>query len=194
MTTELQPSDEHLLARMAARDAEALAALYDRYSGVVMAFALRMLRERAEAEETTVDVFHQAWRMAEAFDSGRGSVAAWLMTLCRSRAIDRLRSRQRREVLTSKIGADEAAAAGVGVASDPPPDEGVEISSRKRRVTAALSSLSQAQRTAIELAYYEGLSHSEIASRLGEPLGTVKTRIRQGMMTLRSALDPRSGT
>lgn len=194
MTTELQPSDEHLLARMTARDSEALAALYDRYSGVVMAFALRMLRERAEAEETTVDVFHQAWRMAEAFDAGRGSVAAWLMTLCRSRAIDRLRSRQRREVLTSKIGADEAAAAGVGVSSDPPADEKVEISSRKRRVTLALSSLSEAQRTAIELAYYEGLSHSEIASRLGEPLGTVKTRIRQGMMTLRSALDPRSGT
>jgi RNA polymerase sigma-70 factor (ECF subfamily) len=191
MESHVQPSDGHLVSRMIAREAEALSALYDRYSGTVMAFALKLLRDRAEAEEVTVDVFHQAWRQAPSFDAGRGSVGAWLMTLCRSRAIDKLRSRQRREVLQTKLAEGDGEPAAGGVSAPPRPDHLAEASSRKRRVSEALGALSQVQREAIELAYYEGLSHSEIATRLGEPLGTVKTRIRQGMLTLRDTLAPR---
>ena len=190
MAMDVQASDGHLLTRMVARDPEALSALYDRYCGSVTAFALRLLRDRAEAEEATVDVFHQAWRQAESFDAGRGSVAAWLMTLCRSRAIDRLRSRQRRETLQSKLEVDGETAGG-GVSVPQQPDVSAENSLRRQRVSKALETLSGVQRQAIELAFYEGLSHSEIASRLNEPLGTVKTRIRQGMLTLRDALAPR---
>jgi RNA polymerase sigma-70 factor, ECF subfamily len=189
MAMDVQASDGHLLTRIVARDPEALSALYDRYCGSVTAFALRLLRDRAEAEEATVDVFHQAWRQAETFDAGRGSVAAWLMTLCRSRAIDRLRSRQRRETLQSKLEVEGETAGGVSAPQQP--DVSAENSLRRRRVSKALGTLSGPQREAIELAFYEGLSHSEIASRLNEPLGTVKTRIRQGMLTLRDALAPR---
>lgn len=190
MAMELQAGDGHLLTRIVARDPEALAALYDRYSGSVMAFALRLLRDRAEAEEATVDVFHQAWSRAASFDAGRGCVAAWLMTLCRSRAIDRLRSRQRRETLHTKLAEGDGQTGAGGVSAPMAPDEGAESALRQRRVAKALGTLSGSQRQAIELAFYEGLSHSEIAARLNEPLGTVKTRIRQGMLTLRDVLAP----
>src|SRR5215468_9383166 len=93
MAKDAETEDGGLLTRIVARDPEALARLYDRYRGVVMAFALRVLRDRAEAEEAVVDVFHQVWRHAETFDAGRGSALAWIMTLCRSRAVDRLRQR-----------------------------------------------------------------------------------------------------
>jgi len=183
MAKDAETEDGGLLTRIVARDPEALAKLYDRYRGVVMAFALRVLRDRAEAEEAVVDVFHQVWRHAETFDAGRGSVAAWIMILCRSRAVDRLRQRGRRQAVESS---------GDGLHEMPSsakrPDEEAESSLVKRRVVRALAVLSAGQREAIELAYYEGLSHAEIASRLREPLGTVKTRIRQGMLQLRASL------
>ena len=183
MAKDAETEDGGLLTRIVARDPEALAALYDRYRGVVMAFALRVLRDRAEAEEAVVDVFHQVWRHAETFDAGRGSVAAWLMTLTRSRAVDRLRQRTRRQAVeTGDDGLSAMPAAGGR------PDDAAESSLVRRRVTKALAVLNAGQREAIELAYYEGLSHSEIARQLGEPLGTVKTRIRQGMFALRASL------
>jgi len=181
--------DGRLLTRIVARDPEALATLYDRYRGVVMAFALRVLRDRAEAEEAVVDVFHQVWRQAEAFDAGRGTVGAWIMTLCRSRAVDRLRARQRRDVVLTHDADDPLSRI---ASTDPRPDEHAELSLKKKKVVAALAVLSAGQREAIELAYYDGLSHTEIASRLGEPLGTVKTRIRQGMIALRESLGART--
>jgi RNA polymerase sigma-70 factor, ECF subfamily len=187
MAKDAEISDGGLLTRIVARDPEALAALYDRHRGVVMAFALRVLRDRAEAEEAVVDVFHQVWRQAETFDAARGTVAAWITTLCRSRAIDRLRRRQRRETVEA---ADDRLTA--IPSAEPRPDERAENSLRRRRIVKALSGLSAGQREAIELAYYGGLSHSEIATRLGEPLGTVKTRIRQGMMALRESLGSHS--
>ncbi|HEX4826114.1 MAG TPA: sigma-70 family RNA polymerase sigma factor [Candidatus Polarisedimenticolaceae bacterium] len=188
MAKDAETEDGGLLTRIVARDPEALATLYDRYRGVVMAFALRVLRDRAEAEEALVDVFHQVWRQADSFDSGRGSVAAWLMTLCRSRAVDRLRQRVRRQAVEAGDGA-LAAMPSTGNR----PDAAAESSLVKRRVMKALGVLSAGQREAIELAYYEGMSHSEIAKQLGEPLGTVKTRIRQGMSALRASLSAHEG-
>src|SRR5262249_47996044 len=120
-------------------------------------------------------------------DAGRGSVAAWLMTLCRSRAIDRLRARQRRAAAETPLSDETAAAA---VAPGAGPEERAATSLRRRRIEAALAPLGGDPRPRHEPAYCEGLSHAEIASRLKEPLGTIKTRIGQGMMTLRGALAP----
>jgi RNA polymerase sigma-70 factor (ECF subfamily) len=185
-------SDEVLVARMAARDQEALSAIYDRYRAVVFSLALRILKDRAEAEEALADVFLQAWRQAHGFDRARGSAGAWLITLCRSRAIDRLRARGRRAATL-----DALARAGGGREDEPSPpagggpEEAADLVMKRRRIGAAIGALSPEQRRALELAYYEGLSHSEIATALGEPLGTVKTRIRQGLITLRQKLSAR---
>jgi RNA polymerase sigma-70 factor (ECF subfamily) len=185
-------TDETLVARMAGGDQGALSSLYDRYRAVVFSFARRVLGDRAEAEEVLTDVFLQAWRGAAGFDRSRGSVAGWLITLCRSRAIDRLRARGRREATLEALAREGAAGAAAGAPGDPEaargPGEAAEITARRRRIAAALEGLSQPQRRAIELAYYGGLSQSEIAARLGEPLGTVKTRIQQGLMALRETL------
>jgi len=184
--------DEILVARMAARDQDALSAIYDRYRALVFSLALRILRDRADAEEALADVFLQAWRQAGGFDRTRGPVGAWLTTLCRSRAIDRLRARGRRVA-----NLDALARAGGGREDVPAPspgrspDEAADLVMRRQRIGAAVGALSPDQRRALEMAYYEGLSHSEIATALGEPLGTVKTRIRQGLITLRQKLSAR---
>jgi len=188
-TADTQETDVSLVARMAAGEQEALSDLYDRYRGVVFALALRVLRDRAEAEEVLTDVFLQAWRAAAAFDRARASVPGWLVMLCRSRAIDRARSRGRREAAIAclvKEAHEAHGAEGAHGAQDPAAH--VEAMTKRRRISAALGRLTPQQRSAIELAYYGGMSHSEIAEKLGEPLGTVKTRIRQGLMTLRDDL------
>jgi len=181
-------SDEALLARMAAHDQAALSCLYDRYRGVLFALALRILRDRAEAEEVMADVFLQAWRGARDFDRMRGSVPAWLVTLCRSRAIDRLRARGRREAAMTALAREEAGRAGGASGEEHDPERHAEVALRRGRIRAALAALAPRQREAIALAYYGGLSHTEIAARIAEPLGTVKTWIRQGLMTLKEQL------
>lgn len=179
-------TDEALVGRMAAGDQDALAALYDRHRSVIFSLILRILRDRAEAEEVLTDVFFQAWRGAAGFDALRGTVIAWLVMLARSRALDRVRSKGRREAGIAAVAEEQARAV-------PNPSGGsaaaAEQELRRSRIEAALGSLSPQQRGALELAYYGGLSHSEIAGRLGEPLGTIKTRIRQGLLTLRERLE-----
>jgi RNA polymerase sigma-70 factor (ECF subfamily) len=164
-----------VLDRLVAGDHAALGEVYDRYAGLVNGLALRILRNTAEAEEVIQEVFVQIWRQAERFDPARGSVEAWICTIARSRALDRLRRRTSR-----REDSDEA----IPGATDTP--KTVEALA----VRKALESLSPDQRTALELAYYEGLTQSEIAERLGEPLGTVKTRIRTAMIRLRDVLGP----
>jgi RNA polymerase sigma-70 factor (ECF subfamily) len=177
-------SDEELVGRVARGDAEALSLLYDRHRGVVFGLALRILRDRAEAEEVLTDVFFQAWRSAAGFEPLRGSVAGWLVTLCRSRAIDRLRARGRRGSAAETLMQQETFPP-AAIAS---PEQAVFLEERRRRVADALGHLTPEQRTALELAYYGGHSHAEIAEKLGAPLGTVKTRIRQGLLALRERL------
>lgn len=174
-------TDDEIVRRVAEGDETAIADLYDRYRRVIFALALRVLRDRGEAEEILIDVFLQVWRTASRYEPGRGSVCAWLMTLTRSRAIDRLRSRPRPAgAVDSAMETARPAVTG--------PEEAMEHALRRRRVTDALSALSEHQRQAIALAYYGGLSHAEIAARLGEPLGTIKSRIRMGLTALRDVL------
>jgi RNA polymerase sigma-70 factor (ECF subfamily) len=182
--------DQDLIVRVAQGDERAIATLYDRYAQVLYAVAYRIVRERADADEVVLEALAQAWREAPRFESNRGSVAAWLTMMTRSRALDQVRSRNRRTRITdSAAQEDPATAPAMGVWRDRP-DDGVEAGERQKRVREALDQLSPPQRETIELAYYEGLSQSEIAERLQEPLGTIKTRMRLGMLKLRDALRP----
>jgi RNA polymerase sigma-70 factor, ECF subfamily len=180
--------DVTLVDAMRRGDERAVGELYDRHSAMVMGVAMAIVRDRSDAETVVLDTFTQAWRAAERFDAARGSVASWLLVLARSRALDLLRSAGRRAKL-APVSVDEAPAQAL-VAEDAPsdPSRAVEANERQQRVSAALGELPAAQREAIELAFFEGLSHTEVAERLGEPLGTVKTRIRLGMTKLRQLL------
>ena len=182
--------DRQLLGRMAAGEDAALGLLYDRYSGSLYGVAYRIVGERVDAEEVVLEAFSQAWREAAGFRSERGSVIAWLTMICRSRAIDLVRARGRRaRLVDSATAADPDRTPGMG-GETPDPSAALSISERARQVNEALAVLSVPQRQAIQLAYYEGLSHSEIAERLQEPLGTVKTRVRLAMQKLKEALRP----
>lgn len=180
-------TDVDLVAAMARRDERAAAALYDRHSAVMFGLALRMVGESADAEDVVLDAFSQAWRDAARYESSRGSVAGWLTTIVRTRALDMIRARGRRSRMMDNAGAqsDEPVAMGTGFAA---PDRHVDDVERVSAVSNALDGLPVAQRKAIELAFFEGLTHNEVADRLREPLGTVKTRIRLGMQKLRDML------
>lgn len=183
--------DHHLVGRMSEGEDAALGELYDRYGKTLYALALAIVREPADAEEVVVDAFGQAWRQAGAFDPLRGSVGAWLATIARSRALDTVRARSRRARAHERAAqlSDEGLATPVA-ALGPDPARGAERGEARRLVAEALAGLPEPQRVAIQLAYFEGLSQSEIAARLAEPLGTVKTRIRAGMEKLRGLLSP----
>ncbi len=182
--------DDALVHAMAQGDADAMARIYDRWSAPLFGLALRITREKADAEEVVVDTFAQAWRDAARFETGRGSVGAWLAMIARSRALDLVRSSTRRNRLNDSATV-ESADAPVGMGSRlPSPSAHVEDDERARRVREALDALPAAQRATLELAYFEGLSQTEIAERLAEPLGTVKTRVRLGLRRLREALAP----
>ena len=176
-------ADHAALERMARGDHEALAELYDRHGRLVFSLALRILRDQSDAEDIVQDVFSQAWRQAARYESSRGNVIAWLLNLTRSRAIDRLRGRRARP---------DTAAGDPSTLELPdlsqPVDEQIALSTEAARIRAAVDELSVLQRVAIELAFYEGLTHVEIAERLELPLGTVKTRIRQGLLKLKERL------
>ncbi|MEM7234659.1 MAG: sigma-70 family RNA polymerase sigma factor [Planctomycetota bacterium] len=166
------------LKRMADGDESALACLFDSTSPAIFGLVRRILPDPNLAEETTLDVYLQAWRSSALYRPDRGSVRAWLCTMARSRAIDRLRGeRSKREVPSEELTERFA---------DPTPS----LIERRDDVRSALSKLPDAQRRAIELAYLQGLTHPEIAEVLDRPLGTVKTQIRLGMTKLRSLLSP----
>jgi RNA polymerase sigma-70 factor, ECF subfamily len=183
--------DASLVRAMAAGDERALGTLYDRWSASVRALGLHMLRSPDEADALTEETFWQAWRQADRYDTGRGSVCTWLLTVARSRSLDRLRSRarSREETRAADDGAFDAAAAR-DESSLAAPDEAVEASERRTIVEAVVRTLPAEQREAVMLAYFGGLSQTEIAERTGQPLGTVKTRIRLALRKLREQLIP----
>jgi RNA polymerase sigma-70 factor (ECF subfamily) len=181
--TDDRESDQQTLERMARGDADALADLYDRHAARVYSLALRIVRDAGDAEDVVQEVFAQAWRQASRYTASRGAVAAWLLTLARSRAIDRLRARRARP---DQQGAEAAATELPDLA--PPVDWQYLSAEQIRLVRGALEQLPFLQRVAIELAYFDGLTHVEIAARLEEPLGTVKTRIRSALTKLRESL------
>lgn len=178
---EAQTSDSELLHAVARGDEAALASLYDRYRLILFGLILRILHSRPEAEDILQDVFIQVWKTAANFDESRGRPFTWLVTLARSRSIDRLRALGSRQRI-----ADEASQAAPESISDAAADA---LQSEQRGVVrAALGELPAEQREALVLAYFEGLTQTEIAARLNAPLGTVKTRMRSGMTRLRELL------
>ena len=170
-----------LLKAIAAKDEAALAMLYDRYRVILFGLLMRILNNREEAEDVLQEVFLQVWRKAADFDQNRGRPFTWLVTLARSRGIDRLRTLAARERL---------AEAGAQGASEQTSDAATDAFKSEQRglVTNALAQLPDEQKRPIMLAYFDGLTQSEIATRLGAPLGTVKTRMRTGLMKLREML------
>jgi RNA polymerase sigma-70 factor (ECF subfamily) len=153
-----------------------MATLYDRYSSIVYAVALRVLGDTGAAEDVLQEVFMQLWRNPGVFDSSRGNLGAWLGVISRNRAIDILRKRR-----------PETDIADVVVSVEPDMAGDAERTRAMERVRGALGSMPAAQRSALEMAYFEGLTHAEIAAKTGEPLGTIKTRIRAGLQALRKA-------
>ena len=190
-TTEARPTDEALVVRLAAGDDTSLAELYDRHAGSLYSLARSIVEEPADAEEIVEDVFIKLWENPAAFSPDRGSVGAFLMVATRSRGIDRIRSGMRRMAAVSRAavsGTDDLAApmGRFGVS----PDRGAEQSELRDAIRRALALLPEPQRVVLELAYFGGLTHSEIAAKTSEPLGTVKTRIREGMKKLRGVMAP----
>lgn len=177
------------MARIAQGERDALGNLYDRTKARVYGLALRIVRESATAEEITLDVYTQVWRDAKRYDSGRSAVLSWLLLITRSRAVDYLRSKAGK----TRAAETEWDAERFEVSS-PDPTAPLEHESTAEAVRNALSALDHKKRRAIELAFFEGLTHTEIAKRLDAPLGTVKTRIRSGLNELRTALAATGGS
>jgi RNA polymerase sigma-70 factor, ECF subfamily len=178
--------DPTLLARVAKGDHQAFSQLYDHSSTLLFTLAMRILGNHEEAAELLQDVYLEVWRKVSRYDIGRGTPIAWLITLTKSRAIDRLRARTARGYqATDSL---EAGTATQLTDEGPSPFDTKADQELRTAVVTAVAGLPQAQQQAIELAYYEGLSHTEIASRLNQPLGTVKTRIKLGMSKLREGL------
>jgi RNA polymerase sigma factor (sigma-70 family) len=174
-----QVPDEALLALVARGDESALAELYDRFGGVAYGLAFRILRDGAFAQDAVQEAFLAAWRTAVSFDPARGSASTWLLTLVHRRAVDLVRREDRRRASSIED---------LPVASGDATDETAEVRERRRAVQAALAALPAEQREALELAYYGGLSQSELAERLGVPLGTVKSRMFAALAKLRELL------
>lgn len=185
MSQDFRESDRALIARIETRDADAVALLYDRHAPRLLGLAQRILGDTGEAEEVLQEVFLHVWKAAATFDAARGPVLAWLLVATRSRAIDRVRSR--RPAIRARVQSLEDA-------GEPASREDVESDAAGRewdsRCRAAIAGLPEDQRRALELAYFEGLTHQEIAEATGTPLGTIKTRIRLGLMKLRELIRP----
>ena len=179
---EVSP-DATLLLRLLQRDVSAFEQLYDRHSRLVYGLVLRILQQAPTSEEVVQDVFLQLWRNADQYDSSRGPFVPWLCTMARNRALDHLRLKSERQRRREDL-PDELPSAVVA----PDYEKVLDEKRRAERVRALMPSLSPQQKKAIELAYFEGLSHSEIAAALKEPLGTVKSWIRNGLLRLKEGL------
>jgi len=171
------PTDLALVTAIRSGDQGAMAALYDRYSSIVYAVALRVLQDTGGAEDVLQDIFMQLWRNPGAFDASRGNMAAWLAVITRHRSIDALRRRRPQDDIEDVVLSVEP-----DMASD------ADRSRAMEKVRGALQTMPSPQRSALEMAYFEGLTHAEIADKTGEPLGTIKTRIRTGLLSLRKVL------
>src|SRR6267378_1650520 len=178
----VEEEDRELIRRMASKDANALDTFYTCYNRVAFSFVLRIVGNREDAEDVLTDVFWQVWEQSSRYDSSRGKPIAWLLTIARTRAIDCLRSTNRQHTRNDDFEEERPAA--------PPPSEPDPFVTADTRnaMREALQTLSEQQRIPLEMAYFQGMSHTEIAASLGQPLGTVKDRIRTGMTHLRKRL------
>jgi RNA polymerase sigma-70 factor, ECF subfamily len=179
-----QPTDSALMERILQRDSAALETLYDRYGRPVYSLVLRIAQQPSSAEEIVQDVFLQVWRNADRFQAARGPLEPWLFTMARNRALDHLRLKREKQRRREDSDSEVFPSAVVR----PDPEGEIDRTRRAEKVRALMSSLPDAQRRAIELAFFEGMSHSEIAASMGEALGTVKSWIRGGLLKLRESL------
>lgn len=180
-----QPVDDvALMARVAQRDRVALRALYELHAPVVHAVCLRIVRDPHEAEQLLIDVFASVWERPDRFDAARGTPGGFLTLMARSRALDHVRGERRRDKHTALLAEGAPSDGALGSAADEP----MMADERRAAVVGALDVLEPNQRDAVRLSFYDGLSHAEIAERLGRPLGTVKTQVRQGLLRMRDAL------
>ena len=184
-SAEIDADDRDCLHRLAAGDSDAAARLYDRHARPIYSLVLRIVSDEGDAEDVVQEVFAQAWRQAGRYDASRGAVGAWLLMIARTRAIDTLRRRRARPDTQRS---DEPRALDDVAAAVPDAASRIIDAENAKLVQRALSELPLLQRLVIELAYYEGLTQREIADRLEEPLGTVKSRIRLGLLKLRDTL------
>ena len=185
MESDSSVNDESLVLRISQGDQSALSTLYNRYAQILYSFSMKSLGLKEESEEVIIDVFTQVWQIAKRYDAQKSRVDTWLFMMTRSRILDRLRKRQRSlpsPELINQLGQIQSEQFSVD------PIEDVLIAERRERVLAALEVLSSEQRLVIELAYYQGLTQSEIANQTGVSLGTVKTRVRLGLNKLKTAL------
>lgn len=187
-TSLIEASDTELIGRAAQGDARALEVLYDRYSGVVFSFSLRIVGDRQLAEEILQEAFFRAWQQGSNFSAGKGSFITWMLSITHNLSIDEIRKRNRRP---QKADSEEpelvlAAVPDTGAGSNI--EEEVWLGTLRDTIGGALAQLPAAQREAIEMAYFRGMTQREIAEALGEPLGTIKTRMRLGMQKLKDAL------
>jgi RNA polymerase sigma-70 factor, ECF subfamily len=172
-----EASDLSLVEAVRARDESAMATLYDRYSSLVYAVALRVLGDTGAAEDVLQEIFLQLWRKPAAFDSARGSMGAWLSVIARNRSIDALRKRR-----------PETDFEDVVLSVEPDFADDADRGRALGKIRLAMGTMPPAQKSAVEMAFFEGLTHSEIAEKTGEPLGTIKTRIRTALLSLRQAV------
>ncbi|MFO1452207.1 MAG: sigma-70 family RNA polymerase sigma factor [Opitutaceae bacterium] len=182
------PPDTEVLALVARGDRTAFGQLYDRFSRPLFATAVRILSDAREAEDVVHDVFVTIWEKAPEFEASKGSPFGWAVALTRNRSIDRFRQRRRRQEILSTTRPDD-----LGYAEDtPPPDSSVTLAFKEKAVAVrhAVSALPSEQQHALELAFFSGLTQQEIAERLQQPLGTIKARIRRGLLKLRDVLSP----
>lgn len=180
--TPEQSSPDDLLVRVASGDQQAFSELYDLLAGRVLGLVTRLLKDRAQSEEVTQEIFLEVWQNATRFDRERGSASSWVLTMAHRRAVDRVRAAQAARDRDTRVGIRDFETDFDSVT------ESVEIRIEHERVTRALSRLTEFQRQAVTMAYYGGYSHSEMAGILGIPIGTVKTRLRDGMIRLRDEL------
>ena len=171
-------ADAALIARIRSGEQDAMAELYDRYSALVYSVALRVLTDTGAAEDVLQEVFMQLWRHPASFDARRGSLGPWLAVIARHRAIDVLRKRRPQTSLED-----------VAIAIEADLESATERARAAEKIRASLHEMPDKQRRALEMAFFEGMTHTEIAARTGEPLGTVKTRIRAALLALRRALN-----
>jgi RNA polymerase sigma-70 factor (ECF subfamily) len=174
---------KQLVQRMADEDHSALSELYDLSSGILYSMALSIVRNPEDAEETLHDAYWRAWRYARAYSEQRGSVLAWLILMTRTSAIDRLRAGKRHRAVASVELCGDTESTAIS------PEDEVVSNQRITRIRAAMRRLPEEQREVIQLAFFRGLTHSELAEHLGVPLGTIKTRIRTGLLRMRGALE-----
>ncbi len=189
MTTAPEPDDRtvelDLLARITKRERAAFEQLYTRYSNILYATAMKFLKEDADAQDVVQDVFIQIWDKAKLYDPAKGKPLTWALTMTRNRSIDRIRAIQRRTRLRDDFEKETVADESTGIREAL---SGVDASERTQILRDAVARLSPEQRKVIDLAFFGGLTQSEIADRLGEPLGTVKARARRGLMKLKELL------